>query len=255
LLPDEARLATGHDDGTVAIWDAVRGVPLMVRRLASTPLWALTCDPSGSRVYAGAADPDRSCYVLCATGAIEPTRVRELACAAAAMHLHAAMRARLRTSEETLAMIRAEPDPELRAFLETCERFSPVISWHMLALSLDLCVVPGLPPGQYEQALRAAETFPQIGPRSPLATCVVFLANVRLGNAERALACVDGIDTTGEWKGMELYLCAGRAIALRQLGRRAAAAAEAERLRQLAALETADPLTIALWREVEATLR
>jgi WD40 repeat protein len=254
LLPDEARLATGHDDGTVAIWDAVRGVPLMVRRLASAPLRALACDLSGSRVYAGAADPDRSCYVLSATGAIEPTRVRELAFAAAAMHLHAVIRARLGTSEETLAMIRAEPDPELRAFLETCERFSR-LSWHLLAISLDLCVVPGLPREQYEQALRAAEASPQIEPRSPLATCVVFLANVRLGNAERALACVDGIDTTGEWTGMEPYLCAGRAIALRQLGRRAAAAAEAEQLRQLAALETASPLTIALWREVEATLR
>ena len=83
----------------------------------------------------------------------------------------------------------------------------------------------------------------------------VLAERVRLGNAERALACVEGIETTPDWKDLEPYVRAGRALAYRQLGRVEAGAAEAERLRQLAATETADTQVISLWREVEATLR
>jgi serine/threonine protein kinase/WD40 repeat protein len=258
LLPDGTRLATGHDDGTVTVWDAARGVPLLVRRLAPAPIRALACHPSGRRLYAGAADDDRSCYALWMDREIEPRRARELAFATAAMHRHTTMWAGLGTSEDRLALIRAEPDLELRTLLETCERYSPPISWRQLALSLDLCVTPGLPREHYAQALRAAESV-----RSPvnilatrvLATRVAFLANVRLGEPERALACVEGIGATGEWRDLEPELCAGRALALAQLGRREAATIEAERLRQLAAMEAASAETISLWREVEAALR
>jgi hypothetical protein len=71
---------------------------------------------------------------------------------------------------------------------------------------------------------------------------------------ERALTVAEELEKTRQPPDYELDLRAARALALHRLGRREEAAAELARLQELAAAESAEPIAVALWREVAAVL-
>jgi hypothetical protein len=166
------------------------------------------------------------------------------------------LRKQLRTHDEMLALFAARTDlgPELRSMLETCERCWSVVSWDVLAGALDVCVMPGLPRERYQQARRLAEAQLAQAPTYTLGMCVAFLAMVRLGDLEPALALASGIPETEQWTIYEPEVRAGRALALSQLGRIHEAQAELTRLAELAAAAPDAPHAVALWREVTVAL-
>ncbi|MEZ5966153.1 MAG: protein kinase [Planctomycetota bacterium] len=256
-LPGGRRIVTGHDDGSVVFWDAQSGEALLTRKLGDAPVLTVACDPTGRVVAAGCEDG--TCQVLRAASAVAAGDVLRTAGLLAARSLHAELRAELRTRDEVLAAIddHVDLDPEVRAWMRDSERWSLPMPWCVVSAAADLVVQPDLPAERYRSMRRVAEAYlAQVEPGSRLATGVLALASVRLGEPDRALEVTAPLTeadlAASGWP--EASLRAARALARHALGDDAGARTDGAPLAALAARPDAPGTTVSLWREVEAAL-
>ncbi len=256
-LADGTRVVTGHNDGSVVFWDAQTGTPVLIRRISEQPITALSCDPNGDFVVAGAADGN--CHILRATAPVEQADLLRFAGTSAAMQLHAALRQGLRTRDDVLAAIdaRTDLDPDLRRWMRDCERCWLRMPWRTVRAAHDVVLDPGRPAERYFAARRVAEEYLlAIGSKNYIAIATIALASARLGDPDRALSAAAELhgELLADDNPYLPSLLAGRALALQASGQAPAARADLEHLAALAAARGAGTDVIALWREVETAL-
>jgi len=255
-LGGSQRIVTGHMDGAIVFRDARSGEHLLTRKLGDAPVRTVACDPTGRAVAAGCQDG--TCQVLRAASTLAAGEVLRTARMLAATALHADLRADLRTHDEVLSAIdsRADLDPAVREWMRASERWSLPMPWCTLSLAADQAAQPDLPVERYRAVRRVAEAYlEQVEPRSLLATGIIALASVRLGDADRAYAAtarLSDAELASGWP--EATLRAGRALARHARGDHEAAHGDLARLATLAAQPDAPGTTVSLWREVEAAL-
>lgn len=242
LMADGSRLVSGHDDGTVGLWDPADGRCVVIWHTGTNAIRDVVGDRLGHWI-AAASEGTTITLFRAAAGDDFAGRLAQVD-AAAAMYLDGVMRHDLSLRSGVLAALAADTDLDagLRRTMEQVERLRPAMTWEAVVNMLHFSSVIGQPPGKYEHALRVAEAVLAEDPGHEIAGAAAGFACLRLGRPEAALRYCEAVlaaDHEGK-TGLRNSLRATRIMALAALERTEEARAELAALQQTIA-SSAEP--------------
>jgi WD40 repeat protein len=257
LLKDGSRLISGHEDGSLVVWEPMLGRTLLTLQLGPMDVRALVADPECRWIAAGGGSGTITILRASPRPATIPDSLAAASVKRALYHAFELHRD-LPLDADVRAAIdaREDLDPQLKERIRAYGAVWTSPSWWQLAHAFDVALAPGLAAEQYRLALRIA-TAAAHGQDQALAATTAALAQERLGNHEVALqAAAAGLSASGpDYEAAIVELHAVRALALAACGRRTEAAVERQAMVEaMAKADRPDPPQLALRVEVEAAL-